>query len=84
MFSSLAVRQIDLELEYPCSLLHQLCYLMESTVGGTSGALYAIFFAAMAKSYEVMFLYHTLTGKLVMYFILNSGFGQGRLRGAMG
>uniref|UniRef100_A0A0P4ZC34 Triokinase/FMN cyclase n=1 Tax=Daphnia magna TaxID=35525 RepID=A0A0P4ZC34_9CRUS len=46
------VRQIDLELEYPCTVLHQLCYLMESKVGGTSGALYGIFFATMARAFE--------------------------------
>lgn len=48
------VRQIDLELEYPCTVLHQLCYLMESKVGGTSGALYGIFFATMARAFEVL------------------------------
>jgi hypothetical protein len=51
---NVAVRQIDLELEYPCTVFHQLCYLMESKVGGTSGAVYGIFFAAMANAFEVI------------------------------
>jgi hypothetical protein len=51
---NIAVRQIDLELEYPCTVFHQLCYLMESKVGGTSGAVYGIFFAAMANAFEVI------------------------------
>ena len=51
---NIAVRQIDLVLEYPCTVFHQLCYLMESKVGGTSGAVYGIFFAAMANAFEVM------------------------------
>ena len=45
---------MDLVLEYPCTVFHQLCHLMESKVGGTSGAVYGIFFAAMAKAFEVM------------------------------
>jgi hypothetical protein len=56
------VRQIELKLKYPCTVLHQLSYLMESKVGGTSGAIYGIFFAAMAKAFEVMddMIYHYL------------------------
>ncbi|XP_046637973.1 triokinase/FMN cyclase-like [Daphnia pulicaria] len=46
------VRQIELKLKYPCTVLHQLSYLMESKVGGTSCAIYGIFFAAMAKAFE--------------------------------
>ena len=49
-----AVRQIDLVLEYPCTVFQQICHLMESQVGGTSGAVYGIFFAAMAKAFEVI------------------------------
>lgn len=53
---SIAVKEKEFEVEYPCTVLHQLCYLMESKVGGTSGALYAIFFAAMGKAFEVFIL----------------------------
>jgi hypothetical protein len=52
-FVVLAVRQIELKLKYPCTVLHQLSYLMENKVGGTSGAIYGIFFAATAKAFEV-------------------------------
>lgn len=45
---------MELKYEYPCALLQQLCYSMESKVGGTTGAIYGIFFAAMERAFEVI------------------------------
>lgn len=48
-----AVGETEFDLVHPHTLLEQLSYLMESKVGGTTGAIYGIFFAAAASTFKV-------------------------------
>lgn len=44
---------MEINLVHPFTMLQQLSYLMEAKVGGTTGAVYSIFFAAAANVFKV-------------------------------
>ena len=43
---------MELDLAHPFTLLQQLSYLMEAKVGGTTGAVYSIYFAAASNAFK--------------------------------
>ena len=47
-----AVGEMELHPSHPHTLLEQLSWIFESKVGGTTGALYGIFFAAAASAFR--------------------------------
>lgn len=54
------IRETELNTSNPYSLLQQLSHFSETDVGGTTGAVYSIFFAAAACAFTVRLLLSTL------------------------
>ncbi|XP_066990996.2 triokinase/FMN cyclase, partial [Anabrus simplex] len=49
-----AIKSGQLDSSRPFAMLESLSTIMENTMGGTSGALYSIFFAAAAKPFQIV------------------------------